>query len=199
MTFPFPFAFVVQRVLVYFRSKQTLPIPTKSFLKNAWKFVRPQSASRRSFSVSADLEHILCTWCLCFLTSRTLPKQYVAFSSVSPKMSHRGHLRLCPPPNTVVSIWFFPCLTSWGQNHLLWSFSLESVGLLSGFSQSSCLTPPPPGTSDLLKLISLSLPTASPWQPPFQCLTLWLDYFRYFYVGGKSTTWLSVTRLFHLA
>ena len=102
-------------------------------------------------------------------------------------------------PNTVVSVWFFPCLTSWGQNHLLWSFSLESVGLLSGFSQSSCPTPPPPGTSDLLILISPSLLTTSPWQPPFHCLTLWLDYFRYFYVGGKSTIWLSVTRLFHLA
>ena len=102
-------------------------------------------------------------------------------------------------PTTVVSISFFPCLTYWGQNHLLWSFSLESVGLLSGFSQSFCLTPTPPGTWDLLILISLSLATASPWQPPFYCLTLWLDYFRYVYVGGRSAIWFSVTRLFHLA
>lgn len=195
MTFLFPFCFVVQRVLVYFRSKQTLPI-----------FPEECMESLLGHKVHQDVPSV-CQQILNTFSALGASVFWLPVLSPSSTWLSLVSLQKClievifayALPNTVVSIWFFPCLTSWGQNHLLWSFSLESVGLLSGFSQSSCLTPPPPGTSDLLKLISLSLPTASPWQPPFQCLTLWLDYFRYFYVGGKSTTWLSVTRLFHLA
>lgn len=76
---------------------------------------------------------------------------------------------------------------------------IESVGTSSlGFSQSSC--PSSLHSSWNFRPVEINLLSSQPAVPGnhHSSVCLWLDYFRYFYVGGKSTTWLSVTRLFHL-